>query len=42
VATGPCDVDELRAAGATYVLGDLTTFPELLSEIAVGPGPAGR
>jgi phosphoglycolate phosphatase len=42
VATGPCDADELRAAGATYVLGDLTTFPELLSEIAVGPGPTGR
>jgi phosphoglycolate phosphatase len=42
VATGPCGADELRAAGATYVLGDLTTFPKLLSEIAVGPGPAGR
>ena len=41
VTTGPCGADELRAAGATYVLGDLTEFPALLSEIAVGPGPAG-
>jgi phosphoglycolate phosphatase len=41
VTTGPCGADELRAAGATYILGDLTGFPALLSEIAVGPGPVG-
>jgi phosphoglycolate phosphatase len=41
VATGPCSADELRAAGAAHVLGDLTTFPVLLAEIPVGPGPAG-
>lgn len=39
VATGPCSADELRAAGAAHVLADLTTFPALLSEIAVGSGP---
>jgi phosphoglycolate phosphatase len=38
VATGPCSADELRAAGAAYVLPDLTGFPALLGEIAVGPG----
>ncbi len=27
VATGPCDADELRAAGADVVLSDLTRFP---------------
>jgi phosphoglycolate phosphatase len=27
VATGPCGADELRAAGADVVLGDLTEFP---------------
>lgn len=37
VTTGPCDADELRAAGATHVLPDLTGFPALLREIAVGP-----
>jgi phosphoglycolate phosphatase len=36
VATGPCTADELRAAGAAYVLPDLTGFPALLHEIAVG------
>jgi phosphoglycolate phosphatase len=36
VATGPCSDDELRVAGAAYVLPDLTGFPALLSEIAVG------
>ena len=36
VATGPCSADELRAAGASYVLPDLTVFPALLDEIAVG------
>jgi phosphoglycolate phosphatase len=40
VATGPCTTDELRAAGAAYTLGDLTGFPALLREIAVGSGPA--
>ena len=36
VATGPCPAEELRAAGASYVLRDLTGFPALLGEIAVG------
>jgi phosphoglycolate phosphatase len=36
VATGPCTVDELSAAGAAYTLNDLTGFPELLRRIAVG------
>jgi phosphoglycolate phosphatase len=40
VTTGPCDADELRDAGATYVLPDLTGFPALLDEIAVGNEPA--
>ena len=39
VATGPCAPDELRAAGAAYVLKDLTGLPGLLCEIAVGSGP---
>lgn len=39
VATGPCDPAELRAAGASDVLGDLTAFPALLREITVGSGP---
>ncbi len=30
VATGPCDADELRAAGADVVLPDLTLFPAWL------------
>ncbi|MGK5680419.1 HAD family hydrolase [Actinoplanes sp. URMC 104] len=40
VATGPCSPDELRDAGAAYVLSDLTAFPALLRQIAVGSGPA--
>nr|WSY53963.1 haloacid dehalogenase-like hydrolase [Streptomyces sp. NBC_00886] len=32
VVTGPCDADELRAAGADVVLGDLTEFPRWLSD----------
>ncbi|WP_433300007.1 HAD family hydrolase [Actinoplanes sp. CA-030573] len=36
VATGPCSAEDLRAAGAAYVLPDLTGFPALLREIAVG------
>ncbi|WP_055490493.1 HAD family hydrolase [Streptomyces sp. TP-A0356] len=34
VATGPCAADELRAAGADIVLGDLTEFPAWLTEYA--------
>ncbi|MDQ0991539.1 HAD family hydrolase [Streptomyces sp. V3I7] len=30
VATGPCDTDELRAAGADVVLDDLSAFPAWL------------
>jgi phosphoglycolate phosphatase len=40
VATGPCSEAELRGAGASHVLPDLTGLPALLGEIAVGPGPA--
>jgi phosphoglycolate phosphatase len=36
VATGPCPAEELIAAGAAHVLPDLTAFPALLGEIAVG------
>ncbi|MGX6604326.1 HAD family hydrolase [Micromonosporaceae bacterium Da 78-11] len=36
VTTGPCSADDLWAAGATHVLPDLTSFPALLREIAVG------
>ena len=36
VATGPCSADDLRAAGASHILPDLTPFPALLSKIAVG------
>ncbi|MCA2214520.1 HAD family hydrolase [Jidongwangia harbinensis] len=38
VATGPCGADELRAAGASYVLDDLTALPDLLRRITVGSG----
>ncbi len=31
VATGPCAADELQAAGADVVLGDLTEFPDWLT-----------
>ncbi|MEU1787462.1 haloacid dehalogenase-like hydrolase [Streptomyces sparsogenes] len=31
VATGPCDAEELRAAGADVVLNDLTAFPQWLA-----------
>ena len=40
VATGPCSEAELRGAGAAHVLPDLTVFPALLAEIAVGHGPS--
>jgi len=40
VTTGPCSAQELRAAGATHVLSDLTEFPALLGKIAVGNRPA--
>ncbi|MFF0718847.1 HAD family hydrolase [Micromonospora sp. NPDC003816] len=33
VATGPCSVDELRAAGAAAVLADLTGFPAALDDM---------
>jgi phosphoglycolate phosphatase len=39
LTTGPCSADELWGAGAAYVLPDLTAFPALLREIAVGSGP---
>ena len=42
VATGPCSEGELRHAGATYVLSDLTGFPALLRKITVGPGAGAR
>ncbi|NGO14711.1 HAD family hydrolase [Streptomyces sp. HC44] len=32
VATGPCDAEELRTAGADVVLADLTAFPAWLAE----------
>jgi phosphoglycolate phosphatase len=41
VATGPCSPGELAEAGATYVLKDLTGFPALLRQIAVGPAETG-
>jgi phosphoglycolate phosphatase len=34
VTTGPCGHAELTAAGAAYVLPDLTAFPALLDELA--------
>ncbi|MEU4419568.1 HAD family hydrolase [Actinoplanes sp. NPDC024001] len=40
VVTGPCSEQELWEAGASYVLPDLTSFPALLSEIAVGSRPS--
>jgi len=36
LTTGPCSADQLREAGAAYILPDLTGFPALLREIAVG------
>lgn len=41
VATGPYSADQLRDAGASYVLGDLTGLPALLDRIAVGSTGAG-
>lgn len=39
VCTGPCAEDELRAAGAKFVLPDLTGFPDWLAEhIPAGSG----
>ncbi|MFG2863065.1 HAD family hydrolase [Streptomyces sioyaensis] len=35
VATGPCDADELRAAGAEVLLADLTDFPSWLKRYVV-------
>ncbi|MFX0578068.1 HAD family hydrolase [Nocardia nepalensis] len=31
VTTGPCDADELRTAGAEFVLNELTEFPDWLA-----------
>ena len=42
VTTGPCSMDELRAAGATYVLPDLAALPALIREIAVGSEPTAQ
>ncbi|WP_328464560.1 HAD family hydrolase [Actinoplanes sp. NBC_00393] len=39
VTTGPCSEQDLLDAGASYVLPDLTGFPALLGEIAVGSRP---
>ena len=36
VTTGPCSAEDLLAAGAAHVLPDLSGFPALLREIAVG------
>ncbi|MFD3519363.1 HAD family hydrolase [Streptomyces sp. NPDC058653] len=41
VPTGPCDEDELRAAGADVVLPDLLAFPEWLTSY-VADGPSGE
>jgi phosphoglycolate phosphatase len=35
VVTGPCTADELREAGATRVLDDLTALPAVLAEITL-------
>src|SRR5262249_15054496 len=37
VATGPCDGDELRAAGADVVLDDLAAFPAWLDGYRIAP-----
>ncbi|MFI1363082.1 HAD family hydrolase [Streptomyces griseochromogenes] len=42
VATGPCDAEELRAAGADVVLDDLTAFPAWLAGYREAPGAAER
>lgn len=48
VTTGPCDADQLRAAGAEVVLPDLTRFGEWLAEHAANsaaprePGRSGQ
>jgi phosphoglycolate phosphatase len=38
VTTGPCDADQLRAAGAELVLSDLTGFADWLAESAATLG----
>ncbi|OON72352.1 haloacid dehalogenase [Streptomyces tsukubensis] len=40
VTTGPCDAEELRAAGADVILGDLTEFPAWLDAHRAGAAPA--
>jgi phosphoglycolate phosphatase len=39
VTTGPCNAEELRAAGADHILTDLTAFPALLTDRR--PPPSG-
>ncbi|MGW2189052.1 HAD family hydrolase [Streptomyces sp. NPDC001719] len=41
VATGPCDEDELRAAGADVLLADLTAFPGWLRGYREAAAPSG-
>ncbi|NEB20135.1 HAD family hydrolase, partial [Streptomyces coelicoflavus] len=38
--SGPCDADELRAAGADVVLTGLTDFPRWLAAYRDGEGDA--
>jgi phosphoglycolate phosphatase len=40
VTTGPCSAGELRAAGASAVIDDLTCLPPVLGGIAVGEAAA--
>jgi phosphoglycolate phosphatase len=40
VTTGPCSAGELRAAGASAVIDDLTCLPRVLGGIAVGEAAA--
>ncbi|MEV8479927.1 HAD family hydrolase [Streptomyces sp. NPDC051173] len=41
VATGPCDEEELRAAGADVLLADLTAFPRWLRDYREAAAPSG-
>lgn len=41
VTTGPCTVEQLRAAGADVVLDGLARLPDVLRGIAVGSAPTG-
>jgi phosphoglycolate phosphatase len=42
VSTGPCSAAELAAAGAKFVLSDLTLFANCLADIRVGPEVSDR